>query len=513
MGKKQLFDFFLYVLSIFYIIVLSSYLIILNDPNLILYSFVFFIIIGFLISYKNEFVEAAFAIAVFLIALGSLYYLLYTPPYAIDAGAESLALEVGLVLLAFATLYLYACKVVKRSTLVSILTLIGLFEAISIANFQIYPYFYTNLAIIGYYLLISMVLGLIFVVQDGLVLRSVKRLANIAKNNEYKIKYTISAMLFALIFLPVWYAGNTITYNTYPYIYVKLSGSGLTGGNSHVYFLINATKYESLINPAMDNLGFFTISNEPQYAERINYSSRSLMAIVPAGLSSEFKLVFMPFNNANNSYLIWSNMNDSNYKRVNASFSTINNVYDLQKYYKPVYGIWNASWSNNQSAVIDHSYTEVSSCLSVTNANISIDAFSTSPYNDSFSMFLLDNSSAYSEAQNMPFTSINNSLYPYMGFSRYSMEKMLNGTTGHFSVHLGKFNGCMYVGIIAAHYEHVFVNMSGSITYEGLKTLPFYAPASLLNSTEVYVPYFGNILQGIYYLYGYLVNKNNSLFG
>ena len=497
---------------VFYILIFAAYFIMLNNQVEIIWSFPVFVFAGLIFAYKKSFGFASGIVSVILIMTGSIFYL-------IDSSGMAGYVWITRAIFAFVTffsIFLYKYSKIKLLTLISLALPISTVFVISFTGLYRYQYFYINTAILGYYLLISVFICLFLVVLHGSELKLGKKF-NKFKINVRRIKFVAVAILFAIVFLPVWYIGSGPPVKALPYINISFVGygSGIGNNGGHDYFLVNITKYQSLLGSGNNNIAFFGSDYAPLYAKLANYNSSDFIAVVPirsfggGGWSGNVKMVFMPINESFNDFLMQSGatVTNQNYTQVNYSSSGINGIYRLQKYYKLVYAEANRSYLNNYSAVIDNSYSIFPVCVDVVRANLTVRA--NAGDNGTFSIFVFSNSSIYAKAQGIPFVNINGSLYPYPGFLKYSNLEKLNSTSAMLNVHLNSFRGCFYIGLIATGTKTVYISINGNMSYKKLESVPFYAPAMLLNSTEQPGPNFGGIFEGIYYLYAnYAANES-----
>ena len=494
-----------YGLIVLYAYIFLAYFTLLDNQLTIFLAFFIFLALGCAISNNKRLVVTAFALSIAFMAIGGFFEFVSTRP----AGVLLQIFEVTIVVLVFALWSMFVARRIGAFAAFSLMLALAVLGIIvGTDKLYTFPNFYNNLIIIGYYLLISAVIGMFLAVQDGKILKFFKRLGKSIAWHD-KLGVGIAVVLIAILLLPVWYIGYAPNQNVFPYTYVKLYSNNSNIGNNFgaEYFLINSTKYYGYISNSSGNLAFFSSKGTPLYAYIERDNGSGFIRVFPISAfgattwTNSVKLVFSAYNSSQDDFLLdrYNATYPGNYILINSSSAEVYGNFILHKFYRQGYVTASENYSRNQSIVIDNSDSVLSECLNVVQANMTIEAQAVG--GNLFSIFIFRNSSAYSKAYGVQFISINNSLYPYPGFSEYSVEKALNTTKARFNFNIGRLQGCFYIGIIATHEEHISVDVNGPTKIPVRGEVAFYAPEIIVNQTPQYKPYFGSILNGIYYLY------------
>ena len=400
-------------------IILSFYFIFLNNSMLILYSFIFFIVLGLAIAINDRYVKYSVSASVGIIVAASLIYLFFQK---------------------------------------------GMYSAFAI-----------NLAIIGYYLLISVVIAIFSAtVADNSKLHPGKKLAKALRGNERVIYAALFLVGILALFMPMWPAGSYINYAILPHATIHILGISYPGKQGHYgpyLLMLNLSNYSSVVNPQGSNLRLVyqngTMAKAAEYniggIQVGNYTEEVLLES-PLSNRSDLNIYFFPFNatyssdfsamragafirNATNSSTVdlsMGNLSNVNYKAVNETIT----AYAVKR---------SSSVSNYTITLLP--YYDLQTVCSMGNDSTSYLNFTS---NQTISMFLFRNisdfslSTAYSNTSNPTYDS-------YIGrFSQNSYAKYINTTHLHEESSL---DGCVYYSFVTSNETRIDVQASQKYIY------------------------------------------------
>ncbi len=213
-----------------------AYFVVLNNDSFILYSFAAFVALGFVLALFSNWQAHALSVALVLIAASSLAYAgIYS-----SIAAYSLA---ALAVLSFAVMFVQVRKYALYLLWALALPILFYVEKINAA-------LVINVAIIGYYLLISVVIALFAnMVAAGNSLHIGSRLhASIMRHRNGIYALALALALF-IFFMPFWPSGYHIVINTLPYANISIQQHGALYAIS-----FNASKYQGIENSSMGNI-------------------------------------------------------------------------------------------------------------------------------------------------------------------------------------------------------------------------------------------------------------------
>ena len=227
-------------------LLLSFYFIFINSSILILYSFLAFIILGVAISHRPVYIEYALSVSMGLIVASSLVYF-GIPTYALYVG--SIVMLGGMLILGIRSKY--------NAVLVAVLIVIAFFTASATAK---YNTFTINMAIIGYYLLISVVIAeFASMITENSRFKWWHKIARVYLAKEKYYNATFLAIALLLLFLPIWPMGEAVNVSLLPYANMTITGinSSANLNNSSNYLLqLNLSMYNQFISDGGSNIRF-----------------------------------------------------------------------------------------------------------------------------------------------------------------------------------------------------------------------------------------------------------------
>lgn len=291
--------------------VLVAYFVVMNDSTFILCSFIGFIVLGFALPFRPKHVGLVLQLSLVLIVSSALVYI-NLPIYMAEYGIAAL-------LVAIAATFLLP----SRGRWAVILTLLLTFTLYAL-GLQQSGYLSVNIAIIGYYMLISVAIAL-FLGELGIrhsgLRRSAKRTARTIAHslNAMGIRPAYLGILAAILLLalPIWPSGVYVTSSPVNAT-IHLNISAQDGANTLLLDLHSAA-YIYLENHNLSNLRFFYQNGTPMtayasYDSNHPYSAPVLLRV--NGPVNTIKVSFMPMATQFNSTMI--GVNASEFKAMSA---------------------------------------------------------------------------------------------------------------------------------------------------------------------------------------------------
>lgn len=277
-------------------IAFASYFVILDNQAMILYSFALFVILGLFASIYSKLIKDLLSLSIVLIISSSITYFVITKALFPYVGAV-LALSVAIV----------SFNLFGRYNAYAILALFlpVFFYAM---KFNVYTNFAINVAVLGYYLLISAViaasLSSIFSYNR---LKFVGRIKKTVKSRGNACTLAVFVFAIALVVVPIWPLGY-INLAKLPYANMYLEGA--INRTAAVYAIsFNAPQYYALENSNMSNIRFSYANGKRINAAMLNKTRNGSVTIFMhlngtlLGSQNRILLHFLPYGTTFNSSL------------------------------------------------------------------------------------------------------------------------------------------------------------------------------------------------------------------
>ena len=422
-------------------LLLSFYFIFINSSILILYSFLAFIILGVAISHRPVYIEYALSVSMGLIVASSLVYF-GIPTYALYVG--SIVMLGGMLILGIRSKY--------NAVLVAVLIVIAFFTASATAK---YNTFTINMAIIGYYLLISVVIAeFASMITENSRFKWWHKIARVYLAKEKYYNATFLAIALLLLFLPIWPMGEAVNVSLLPYANMTITGinSSANLNNSSNYLLqLNLSMYNQFISDGGSNIRFAYGNSTHISAIVDNLSSASAplthrYVLLDAHIrnGSIIRVYFFAINTSFGNHLKPETNPEFNTSALNSSVLTVSMGAVNNARYKTVnitatyYSNVKANTTQNYTVTLYPYYNLQSICSEGNDSTAIISMQSISPV----SVFIFNNLSDYSAAT----VSVQPSYMNYLReFSSHSFAKDLNFTNASIRFSL---QGCRYYSFI-----------------------------------------------------------------
>ncbi len=276
---------------LYLIIILSfiSYFVILNNPLFILYSFIIFIIFAFILAFLPDFIEHMIALSIIFIISSAIIYsgmVAYIALYSLVAFAV-LATALKFELFGKYKFYIF----------------LAAFLPILFYILKLYTYqdFIINIAIVGYYLLISTVFGILIGMAIG-EKKITKISTRISKNiSSHKKPYSLAALFIAVIilFYPFWPVNYQLMIGNIPYatMHIDNNYSGL------IYITFNPKNFSSFENYNLNNIRFFSNGKELNAYISPESNINNISQFILNTSASDINVYFFPYNTTFNETL------------------------------------------------------------------------------------------------------------------------------------------------------------------------------------------------------------------
>ena len=288
------------VLFISISLLFSFFFVVYDSTNLIFYSSIIFIVLAFVIAYDRKLIEYTLLLSIStLISSSIVYFSAYNVYYLIG------------VLLIFLVLLAMSRRIgIKGEHLFFIF--LALFMPILFSTVPSNFGYMVNIAILGYYLLISAVIAVLlraFAVNNGLVCWARRIKARVTSHMQMGLAIFVFASAAALI-SPIWPTGAGINYNALPYAPILLTSYQGGAGNYTLFF--NASAYSAYENKNLSNIRFISTSGSVINATILSNSSAAstrteVLLGLPFGVDT-IMLKFLPANVSFDSHLRLVNM-------------------------------------------------------------------------------------------------------------------------------------------------------------------------------------------------------------
>ncbi len=278
-------------------ILFSAYFVVMNSSIFILYSFVIFVALSVALI-RERMSGFALGVSMALIYASSMIYMQGFPSIALPYSACAAFAVAAMAYLAFSgKMQRTYAALVAAGALLPILFLA--------LNFQRFQALSINVAILGYYLLISVVMGLFWRIVYFQNEASLERKAQLAlrglDRHSLRIRHTAAAFCAILMILPIWPLGTIVHLGVMPYANVTLSGfapeNGAHGPAPYAVY-VNMSRYSGIVNPEYGNVRFYYSNGTPiaagvfQSANRTNNTAKFLLYLGGGSNGTTIRMYF-----------------------------------------------------------------------------------------------------------------------------------------------------------------------------------------------------------------------------
>ncbi|EET90248.1 MAG: hypothetical protein LVQ97_05040 [Candidatus Micrarchaeales archaeon] len=469
------------------------YFVVLNNSYFILYSFVLFVALGVMLSIYEKFTDLSIGIAIAIIVGSSVAYFSTATAIAVYSFAA----------LAFYAAFLLFTDV--RDSRINLTIAIAAFLPAGLYSAGIAGSgpLVINVAILGYYLLISVVLGIFLsmVYSESRLEKAALRLKAWIKRSSAGISICLIIIGVALLFGPVWPTGTHYNLAATPHAAIGLKVP--SGAFNSTYVSLNLTPYRYLLNGNFSNMRFYAGAaaiNASVVGVPVSVKNVTVLLYANSSrLRSEngrIMIYFFPYNSSFGKSLA-AGYNVSHLNRSAASepvsYENITGMYSLVnktiRQLKPVLMFRNTSKSEKIYPYFSFSQECVPGFGASARFNITSNA--------TFSMFLLKNLSDLSKAE---LTNASGPSYDYYikSFERYSYRKYVNVTKVSSSVQdtpqcvslvlLPKNESVVKISVLMSYYVNETTNLTISV------------PSMFSNATRYRSAFYGFLPSSLEYL-------------
>ncbi|MCL5434283.1 MAG: hypothetical protein M1559_01045 [Candidatus Marsarchaeota archaeon] len=469
------------------------YFVVLNNSYFILYSFVLFVALGIMLSIYEKFTDLAIGVAMAIIVGSSVAYL----STAIDIAAYSFAA------LAFYAAFLLFTDVrnprINLTIAIAALLPAGLYSA-GIAGAS--P-LVINVAILGYYLLISVVLGIFLsaVYSESRLEKAARRLSARIKRSSAGISICLIIIGLALLFGPVWPTGTHYNLAATPHAAIELDIP--SGTFNSTYVPLNLTPYRYLLNGNFSNMRFYvgskginaSVVGVPVSVKNVTVLLYANSSLLRAG-AGKVGIYFFPYNSSFGKGLAKSynvSLLNSSAASEPVAYENITGMYDLVnktiRQSKPVQMAKNISKSEKLYPYFSFSQECVPGFGASAHFNVTSNA--------TFSMFLLKNISDLSKAE---LTNASGPSYGYYikSFGRYSYRGYVNATRVNSTVQ--DTPQCISIVLLLKNESVVKTRISTSYYVNETANLTISVPSLFNNATSYRSAFYGFLPSSLEYL-------------
>lgn len=449
--------------------------VVLNNATFILYSFVAFIAIGILLAIFEKQQINVLAIAIVFIVSASIAYTEATNKLVIYS-----LLALLLLLITMFTIVRF-----RKYTLYSLLAfiLLDLFRKGPVVN----------VAIIGYYLLISIVIALVAnTLSKTNRLRIGKKATLFIQKNSKRIYLIATAFALLLLVSPIWPVYTHVNLNAMPYADLRINSNG-TYINNTILIVLNISHYSNFINQNFSNIRFAYGGREvPALAlpsESNNYD-RYFLLEPNTQIENRLTLYFLPTSSGFGRYLK-QNTTTSSIPAFTVSLQGPYNVRDYVHVNTTYYATvpFSKSIEFNETVFPPYQLTPTI-CNPGRNQSTTIEVRS----NNTSSFFVFLNGTSFSKAILVYTTPTY--VYYVNRFSNYSRIRILNSTRGKLNISYNQM--CIYLAVVPEKSTRINVKLNSSYYAPKLFTETIIEPAI----PRAYLSY-GFVTKGV----GYLVLK------
>jgi hypothetical protein len=476
---------------------------------MILYSLIIFIGLGFLLSSHKNYTENAIIIAVILISSSEIIYFVNI----------SSLLPIYAIIIIIATIvipYLVPKALTPYSYLALVMPLL-----LYIIKFNQFGFLAINVAVIGYYLLISAVISMLItlIVKAGKMRTSKKvRMLSIHESNVITPFVLIAGLV--LLIAPIWPAGPHLILSGLPYINITLfNTNNISTPSTLIYNLaINHTVYSDFeyygANNNLSNVRFFYQNGTgipfSKYANQTSvYIALSLNKIAPY-TTEHIRLVFLP-NDARldssiaSAYQPYNQSSDiKTYTDLKATFGQIRGVFSNMSINKTI-----TAYKDEEKNATYGFYTSLSpyySTESYCTPSVAMSATIEITANKTISAFVLGGLSNLSQATSLIWGITQTYPYYLSKFLSNSNISELNKTAIELRVPMSN-ESCIYYALVTPGPAQANVSVSASyyqkIPITHIIKVPYILAHPIISN-------YSFLNDGLTYLIQFYDNETNS---
>ncbi len=376
--------FLLYLLAIIF----TVYFVILDNSTFILYSFLLFLALGLMLK-RRKAANSVLGIAIAFIYAGSMLYM---------TGFSSIIMQYSIAVAIVIALLLYACVKMRLDKTYAAIVAFG--ATLPIFIYMLIPFapqfVSINMAIVGYYLLISVVLNLfvrILYSQNGhYTVRAYKTVNGFFERHVREIAWARLAMASVILIAPIWPMGVITHTNLIPHANVYLqknSGTAQSLNGTYEYpIYLDLKGYSNFTNPESGNIRFYYPNGKQITAVLIQNSSASfgkehvILHLNKSMNNSILFLYFYGYNTSFNSTLMQqppSFLSNGTYRFFNAGIGNLHS--NIRNTTRPLY-YTKGGWINSTSVynvTVSRFMTPQTVCTSGIYVHTTVTLNSTSP--------------------------------------------------------------------------------------------------------------------------------------
>lgn len=475
------------------------YFILMNDPLFIFFSLPVIILFMTILQLKKKLLYIITKIGIMLIVTAAIVYLGLTTPLYMYATFGVIAFTLFLLVDRLSYYKHYILSIILLPILYNILNF----------NALIFPLI--NIALLGFYIIISGALSLFLFdkLPDSFSAYMHKFTAQARYNTKHIV--VITGIGIALILINIWPINPTINISALPYVNINITKNG-----SSLYNLnLNQSKYSKFENLYSSNIRLY-YKNGTAITSYIYKNDSNLHLLFylknTSARYNHIRIYFFPINFSFDNKLTNLNTNNIAASNILLRKNTIilnlsGSVHAYSNYYsnvsfsyiKPEIKIYNSSINNN----VHSDYLTQVLCPDGMNSSYTIKINS----NNSFDFFVLDNISLLLNTV----SSLNTSSYntSVLKISKYSAKKVIG--VKNLSTVISGNNSCTYYGLFFHNYSNININQQEryfvNITTSDNKTvLNILVGNSTINK-------YGDIFSGYNYILNTFYNsyyENNS---
>ena len=421
-------------------IFIAANFIIAGSPSFILYSFLFFVVLAFIISANDHSIRTAVIFAIALMVAGAIGYANISVLKLSSLGAPIFlfAFVIAVVVSIYNELGILRTAAISGSVLVAFLEYLAVpSESVLLS---------TNAAILGYYLLISSVIALI-VGSSSLKQKIGERITSISSGkNSVKAAYALIIFVAAILVLPIWPSYVPIHTSGLPYASFTLEPAN--SSQSTNYISINATRLSLYADYNLSNIALYINGRNVPAVVLGNANLQYENAIIyiegaPPAAGEKVDIYFLPFDYSG--VQTPQRVSESNFTpymvpAMRARFVSLHYSGSYTNVTRTYTELYLSNHSSSSKIVAYPPYFVNPVCPSGSNESLQLLIRT----NMTSSLFLLSGESNFSRAVSESYSNYSYSSY-LRSFGANSYADYLNVTSAYFNKTL---DSCMYYTIV-----------------------------------------------------------------
>lgn len=457
-------------------ILIAANFIIAGSPSFILYSFLFFVVLAFIISANDHSIRTAVIFAIALIVAGAIGYANISVLKLSGLGAPIFlfAFVIAAVVSIYAELGILRTAAISGSVLVAFLEYLAApAESVLLS---------TNAAILGYYLLISSVIALL-IASSSLSQWIERRIASISSGkNSIKAAYVLIVFVAILLVLPIWPSYVPIRASGLPYASFTIEPAN--GSQPTNYISINATRLSLYADYNLSNIALYINGMSVPAVVLGNANLQYENAIIyiegaPPAVGEKMDIYFLPFDYSGvqtPQRVSESNFTPYRVTALHAKFASLTYHGSYTNVTRTYTESYRSNHSSSSKIVVYPPYFVNPVCPSGSNESLQLLIHT----NVTSSLFLLSGESNFSRAVSESYSNYSYSSY-LRSFGANSYAKYLNATSAYFNKTL---DSCMYYAIVPEHPALVQIQTNESYYLNKSVTETLKAPSILSTSAR-----------------------------